>query len=159
MVLAYKAESIIEREALLSLLQAEGLEAITTPRDISRKISSNTVDLAYEGYSAIFDGFPIYVRESDLKEAQEKIRNFLFKVRNSESSPQEKASRSNFSIFYYCSIFSLFLPIILHFVGFFYLRKGFKQGEKLNLLYFVSAVVVYIWTFMVMVFFIKINWG
>ena len=66
-----RAQSIIQRDAILAALSAAGIEAVAPPRDISRKIADTTMDLAYQGYSAIFDGFLIQVPAKDLARAGE----------------------------------------------------------------------------------------
>jgi hypothetical protein len=155
-VLVHKAESIIQREALLNELAQSGIEAITSPRDMSRKISDSTVDLALEGYSAIFDGCPLLVRRQDQAAASEVIKGFLRRI---QIQPVEMAYEPSphFRRFFFCSLFGLSLPVIMHLAGGYQLFMALKNKEKIRPFYFSVSLVLFavgmVWAFSLLSFF------
>lgn len=142
-VLVFKAASIIERDALLNALNQEGIEGKTSQRDISRKITSTMVDLAYEGYSAVFDGFPIFVRGEDKDGARKIIESFFLEITRSESENLRKKPR-HLNRFYFCALYSLLFPVIFHVYGFHHLKEGLKAKEHIQWIYFVASIVLYV---------------
>lgn len=127
---AFKADSIIQRDALLSALHNNGITAQSPPRDLSRKFTDTTVDISYEGYSVFFDGFDIQVPDQDLEKAQEIISQFLRQT--NVGLAQEKTPPRYLQKFYFCSLFSGVLPILFHILALYYLFLGLKSGEKLS---------------------------
>lgn len=130
MISVFKADSMIQRDALLSALHSQGIQAISPRRDLSRKVTSTTADISYEGYSSFFDGFDIQVPDPDAEKAQEIVTKFLREtniVLSGETSPANHLQR-----FYFCSLFSLMVPIVFHGMAVYYLVLGLKTGEKLS---------------------------
>lgn len=131
MITVYKADSIIQREALLNALYNAGIRAQSPPRDISRKVTSTTVDLSFEGYSSFFDGFAIQVQDHEEHQAKEVIQKFLRETNVSLAS--EKPPVRYLQSFYFCSLFSLMIPILLQALALIYLYKGLRNNEKLEI--------------------------
>lgn len=134
-----KAESIIQREAILSELSAAGIESLTSPRDMSRKVSENTVDLGLNGYSVFFDGFPIYVRPEDLERAKSLLATILSGAKAEPSSIESP----HFKKFYFCVVFTFMLPVVLHLLAAFHLYKALKNGEKIEPAKFTISMIIY----------------
>jgi hypothetical protein len=140
--LLLKAKSIIQRDAILSELESQGINAFASPRDMSRKIADHTVDLALEGYSVFFDGFPIYVNELD-KAAADEIANRL--LRETQQTPMVSSDESpHLRRFFFCAIFSLMLPAVMHVFGAYHLYRAFKTGEKIRPLQFTVGLLLFL---------------
>lgn len=137
-----RAESIIQRDAVMSALNAAGINAFSENRDISRKIADTTVDLAYEGYSAVFDGFIIQVNEADYEQAKPIADGVLKKA--SEAKPDPGLSEgSAYRRFYFCSLFSIVMPGLFHGLAIYHLIDGIRRGEKPHFGFFaVSALML-----------------
>ena len=151
--LIYLAQSIIERDALIQYLADHSIDAFSPSRDISRKFTENTVDLAFEGYSAIFDGFKIFVSPGQKEDALNLLKEF-------QSTHQEFSSlteKSSFQTFSYCSIFSMILPFLMHFYGAINLAKAFRKKERIRVVRLVASLALYIFTLFVYGFLVK-NW-
>ena len=97
MKLIYKADSIIERDALLAHLAENDIVAESPRRDISRKMTNNTIDLSYGEYSVFFDGFSIYVRDDQEHEGRQQLISFLNRT-NPEKLLGSRKSRAELDI-------------------------------------------------------------
>jgi hypothetical protein len=126
-----RAESIIQRDAIIAALATAGINAFAETRDISRKITDNTVDLAYEGYSAVFDGFTIQVNEADFDRAK-KIADDVVKKAHDSKSDAGLSEGSAMRRFYFCSLFAVMIPVIFHGLAIYHLVDGLRRGEKLH---------------------------
>ncbi len=80
----FRSQNIIERDAFLNQLAPEGIQAVGKNRVLGRKTTHSTVDLAYQGYSSMMDGFAISVLVSRADAAQAVIEKFLGEIRRSE---------------------------------------------------------------------------
>lgn len=138
-----RAESIIQREAVISALAAQGINAFSEERDISRKIADSTVDLAYEGYSALFDGFTIHVDESDFERAQPIAESVL---RAALAAPADKGLEEGSSMrkFYFCCLFSLMFPVLFHGLALYHFVRGLQRGERPHPVYGVFALLLFV---------------
>lgn len=145
LMLIFKAQSIIQREALVSALAEENVEATTAHRHMSNRVADGTIDLALEGYSAVFDGFPIFVKERDRVPAQRVIREFLERTGSTEVAERTDAS-PHLTKFFFCSIFTIILPGIFHVVGAYHLFKGVQAREKISLIRLVAALALFTMT-------------
>ena len=124
-----QAESIIQRDAVMSALQAAGINAFAENRDISRKIADTTVDLAYEGYSAVFDGFTIQVNEADFDQAK-KIADEVVERARAAKPDASLSEGSAMRRFYFCSLFTLIFPVLFHGLAVFHFVDGIRKGER-----------------------------
>jgi hypothetical protein len=129
-----QAESIIQRDAVMSALAAAGINAFAEQRDISRKIADTTVDLAYEGYSAVFDGFTIQVNEADYDAAKE-IADEVVRVAHAAKPDVGLSEGGALRRFYFCSLFSIMIPGLFHGLAIYHLADGLRKGEKLHPLF------------------------
>ncbi len=138
----FKADSIIQRDALISALGSDGIPAQSPPRDLSRKFTDTTVDISYEGYSTFFDGFEILVRDQDTDRAKSLIEKFLREtnvVLAGEAPPPRHLQR-----FYFCGLFSMLVPVLFHGLAILYLYQGLRAGEKLSFGKTVFAALFYL---------------
>ncbi len=142
-VLVFTAESMVERDSLIALLKSEGIETESPKRDISRKYTDSTVDLSYGGYSAMFDGFKIFVEAKNQDKAHAITQNFIKEIQLKNKHPEKKENKRNLMKFYYFSIAGFFIPIIPLFFGVYYLYKGILEKEKIRKLYMVCSLFFY----------------
>src|SRR6185312_9224575 len=124
-----KAESIIQRDAIMAALENAQIPAVTPPRDISRKIADTTVDLAYEGYSAVFDGFLIQVEEKDLERACAVAEEVVRAARSASSLATDE--KSWMARFYFCSLFAMGFSVLMHVVALGCLVKALRRREPM----------------------------
>lgn len=141
--LLLQAESIIQRDAILSALKENGIEAISAPRDISRKIADSTVDLAYEGYSALFDGFAIQVAAQDFDRARQIADGILQKAEAVEKASPPTGSMRRF---YFCCLFCVSMPVLFHGLALYHLLNGLKNGEKFHPIFGTMSLLVFLST-------------
>lgn len=140
LIIIYRAPSMMERDAILNQLHENGIEALSTERDVSRKVTNSTIDLAFEGYSATMGGFPITVMKNDEEAAKKIIQDFIRKINVGPASPP---SYSHLRKFYISSIYSTMLPLAFHALGIYHLFKGLRAGEKVRTLHFIGAMLLY----------------
>jgi hypothetical protein len=149
---------MIQRDALRARLDSVQIHSESPNRDMSRKVTGTTVDLSLEGYSAMFDGFEIYVNENDVDAAKEVIERFVRDERAAvmaDTSPIPYWRR-----FYFCSIFSTMFPVFLTMLASYHLlmalRRRLKPEGRATL---IASVIMYlvgwIWTVLVVQAFLK----
>ncbi len=143
--LLIKAESIIQRDAILAALKSQGIEPHSAPRDISRKIADTTVDLSFEGFSALFDGFAIYVDEGELERAQKLTESLLKSAQKTKDDPG-LAQGGSMRRFYFCCLFSITMPILFHGLALYHLYMGLRSKEKFHPFYGTMSALVFIAT-------------
>lgn len=143
MKVVYKAPSMIERDALVTYLRENGLLVETPQLDLRRKITETTVDLAYEGYSAMAGDFPIYVPESDLEHARKLIDRFLEAVRERGKGPVAAHLNRSFQKFYLSSFACLILPGLMHCLALYNLYFALKNKEKSRPLLVLASTLVF----------------
>jgi hypothetical protein len=140
-VLVHKANSIIQRDAIVEALQSEGLNPFTQERDVSKKVADGTLDLSYGGASAMFEGFPILVTEEEAARARDVVERVLASVREQDRIPRET---DHLQKFYAMSLFSfLMIPVLAHAIGFYHLYEGIKKRQKINVVRFSAALIMY----------------
>jgi len=139
--LLYIAGSMIERDALKARLEAEGIDVVSPKRDISRKYTESTVDLSYGGYSAIFDGFKIFVEEKTFEKSKEILDSFSENLKPA-LEPDKKVSY--LKKFHYFSVASVFVPLVPLLFGIYYFYKGIKNKEKPRLVYTLFSFILYL---------------
>lgn len=143
--LLLKAESIIQRDAILAALRAQNIEPHSGPRDISRKIADTTVDLAFEGVSALFDGFAIYVDEREFDPAL-KIAEQTVKAAYKAKEDPQLAQGGSMRRFYFCCLFSFVIPGVFHGLALYHLYYGLKNRERFHPLYGTMSLLSFFFT-------------
>ncbi|MES3037906.1 MAG: hypothetical protein V4736_08370 [Bdellovibrionota bacterium] len=154
-IVVFKADNLIERDALVAQMAFQGIEARIIERPTSRRISEDTVDLAFEGVSSLFDGFPILVQTSNEDKAKALVTDFFKRRKLTLDEPEIPGERRDFHFhkYYFCGIFSSMLPVVLHGYGIYHFIKGVKKREPLRPAFFVfssalfvgSGVLVFYW--------------
>ena len=139
MKLLIKAESLIQRDAIVARLHSEGIACIAPERTISRKIMDGTVDLTLGGYSTTFDGFSIFVEDSDFERAGQIVAAFLQETTAAESS-SALTEGNPWRSFFRWVLLSLILPVLPFFIALHYLRKGMQSDLPVSRLYVVLSV-------------------
>lgn len=144
MNLLYKAQTIIEREALIHELSEAGIEVVTPPRDVSRQVSEASIDLSLGGYSTFFDGFSIYVPADNATEAKKVLSKFLLKAQQFQlQNDTKKSSLSPWQSFYANAGWTLVLPVIMHYFASIALFKAIRSGQKPQAYLFALALICY----------------
>jgi hypothetical protein len=153
-----RAESIIQRDAILAALDDVDCDYVVVPRDISRKMFDGSVDLAYGGVSAVFDGFPIMVRAKDLDRARAVAKRVLDSADALEadlaksdtgmkSTPRPRRREPSvspyFNRYYRCALYSLIVPGVFHLVGFWSLLRAIQNREIYQPRKMMVALLVY----------------
>jgi len=139
--LIHTAQSIIERDAFLAALDASDIDYLSPNRDMSRKFTETTVDLSLGGYSTFFDGFKIFVEESEKKKAEDVLNDFL--ATRKEEMSVEPSEKQYLNKFYFLSVACFFIPIVPLFFGLYFLKKGLRNGEKKKNSYFYFSILLY----------------
>ncbi len=145
MKLLIRAESLIQRDALINALREQGIEAVTGERDISRKYADETVDLAYGGISAVFEGFSIWVPEAELSRAQGIVAEVMESVR-SASSAEPLPPESHMRRFFFCTLMSIVFPVVMNILALGHLIRGLRAGESIKWWMLVFGILIWITT-------------
>jgi hypothetical protein len=138
LVLLVKAESHIERGALINELEEKGLHPVSAERDISRKTTSTTLDLSFEGYSAFFDGFSIYIPINEKAQADLIVNEMRTRVQKDKTP----ANPNYLLKFYFMAMFGLAFPGISQIPGFYFLYKGLRANEKIKPVIFMTSLLL-----------------
>lgn len=151
----YKAGGMVERDALTSRLRSIGIEAISPGRDVSRKVTDSTIDLSLGGYSAVADGFAIFVPEDQFDAAETLLAEFL---REARANPV--ADINYWQKYYACALFSLSLPFVMNIFATYHLSKAIRvQGRPTNRGYFVLASLCYMASWSLVIFAVLNHFG
>ncbi len=129
-ILLTKTPDLVVRGALVSRLGAQQIEVMAPDRDMIVNWSS-TPNLSLEGYSAIFDGYPVFVRRQDLAEAQNILRNF---EEENVQVNSEKREVDHARGFYFSALMSLLLPGLMHVIALYHLGMTFQKKQKWSVL-------------------------
>ncbi len=156
LVLVHKAQSIIQRDSLTNELAQAGIEVTTAPRDMSRKVADDTIDLALEGYSAMFDGFAMYVKNRDKSQAEAIIHKFLAAADATGRELAVEAKPNHMRKYLFCALFSIMLPGLMHIFGIYHLSAAVRKGERIQPLMFIAGTLLYIFTLVVIYVVIRI---
>lgn len=145
-VLLTKLPDLIMRSALVARLGEAQLEVYTPDRDVIVNVSSEP-NLSLEGYSALFDGYEVYVLRRNLSEAQDILKKFEELAWSSASEPIEEDHTRRF---YFAAMMSWMLPGILHLVALYQLLQALRKGQRWSKAKFLfSACVLCVSAFVV----------
>jgi hypothetical protein len=121
-----KVPDLVMRGALIIRLGEVGIEVYAPERDAIVNVSSSP-NLSLEGYSALFDGYSVYVPATRMGEAKE----ILIKVEEQAYGPAI-GETDHAKKFYFASVMSFIVPVILHFVALYHLFLALKKGQRLR---------------------------
>ena len=136
LALLTKAESIIERDAVMAMLLENNINSESPARDLSRKVTSMTPDISYEGYSAFFDGFKIFVKNEDLASAQRLLEKF------NRETPKQSVSTDYANRFYLCAFSSIVFPVIFHALAIYNFVKAVQTKQKFSKFKLNAAILI-----------------
>lgn len=123
--LLIKVPDLLMRGALVARLGEAQIEVYVPDRDAIVNVGTGP-NLALEGYSALFDGYSVYVPKLQLSEAQDILKNFEAEFfTNTEKRAVEHASK-----FYFAAVMTWAIPLVLHVIAVYHFVKAIKAGEK-----------------------------
>ncbi len=148
MEIVYKATNIIERDSLMVFFQSHGIEAITGRRDVIQNLTDQP-NLSYEGYSALFSGYEIFVQGAQLSEAKELLAQYKRQMQLRSVEPDEEHFHQQKQIerrMMTTAILSLFLPVIAHIIFIYLLFRGLLTGNRFSKWFLIRVIIILIST-------------
>jgi hypothetical protein len=127
----------------MSLLKENGIESFTGPRDVIVNLT-NHVNLGFEGYSAVFEGYRIYTEADNAEKSKQLIAQKNFKLRNLEEPRLEE--NIEMKKFLSGAIFSLLLPGIMNTVSIYWLFRALVLRQKISFFRFTFACLIWLAT-------------
>jgi hypothetical protein len=101
-----RVQDLIVRGALVARLGEAQIEVYTPDRDVIVNLNSNAPNLSLEGYSALFEGYAVYVLRRNFSEAKEIWARFEEEMY--KPSETEIAETDHVHKFYSMAVMSLF---------------------------------------------------
>ncbi len=126
-VLLTKVPNLIMRGALIHKLGESQIEVYAPDRDAIVNVSSGP-NLSLEGYSALFDGYEVYVAKQKLQEAKEILKEIETQTYEPSEGEIDHAGK-----FYFSAIMSFMIPVIMHVLAIYHLIQARKKKQKLKL--------------------------
>jgi hypothetical protein len=165
MKIIYHAGGLIERDALVARLKAEGIEPYIPPEsDItSRRVTPSVVDLSLGEASPFqFKGFAVYVNEPDFAQAQSVLKEWqqehktphlrefnehnepseLNEHNHAEQNEADSTLTNHWKSFYFYAFATLVLPGPTHFLALWELLKNIRHLSQVRPVYFVFANIL-----------------
>lgn len=122
-----KVPDLIMRGALISQLGEEGIEVYAPDRDAIVNVSSSP-NLSLEGYSALFDGYSVYVPATRLGESKVILEKVLDQAYAKTEDEIDHAKK-----FYFAALMSFIVPVVLHIMAIYHLVLAIKKKQKLKI--------------------------
>lgn len=138
-VVLAKVPDLITRGALISRLGEDQIEVYAPDQDAIVNLSSSSPNLSLEGYSAVFDGYRVYVNRRKLGEAQKIWADFEAEMYKPDPNPRETDHPHKF---YMMAATSFLFPIITHFLAVYHLREAIRKKQKLSGLKLIFSILV-----------------
>lgn len=145
-----KLPDLISRGALINLLGEKQIEVYAPDRDVIVNVNPASPNLSLEGYSAIFDGYEVYVARKKLNDAKniwEEFQKEMYKPSLIETDHPHK--------FYSMSVMSFFFPLVTHTLALYHLREGLRKGQKFSVIKVAFSILVLIPSAILGVFFLR----
>src|SRR5687768_17284034 len=121
-------------------LKDNGIESFTGQRDVIVNLT-NHVNLGYEGYSAVFEGYRIYTEASNAEKSKQLITQQNFRLRNLEEPRLDE--NVEMKKFLSGAIFSLLLPGIMNIVAIYWLFRALALRQKISPIRFIFACLIW----------------
>lgn len=125
LVLLCKVPSVIERDALLATLHERGIEALSPERDVIVNLAGEP-NLALGGYSAVFEGYPVFVPRESEGAGREALA--VFRRRDLHAISDGHGDRDGIDDagrrFLLCSFWSIALPVALNLVALYWFFRS-----------------------------------
>jgi hypothetical protein len=139
----------VQKQALIHFLGLDGVEAYSPDRDAITQLG-NEPQLSLGGYSAFFDGYPVYVSPKDWHQATLTLEKFTA-ISNQKSQEPTDYLRS----FQICAIFTVLLPLVFHAIGLYHLWKALKSRQFLWNVRTLLSLLIFLATFAVVIVFLR----
>ncbi len=123
-VLLVKVPDLIIRGALIHKLGEHSIEAYAPDRDAIINLSSSP-NLSLEGYSALFDGYSVYVPRLKIEESKQ----ILIEIERQRDSLHENEV-DHTKKFYFASVMSFFVPGVLHLAAGYHIFQAIQKKQK-----------------------------
>ena len=140
-----KVPDLIMRGALINQLGEVGIEVYAPDRDAIVNVSS-TPNLSLEGYSALFDGYAVYVPATRMPEAKEILQKVMDQHFAKTDSEVDHAKK-----FYFAALMSFIVPVILHVMALYHLGQAIRKKQKLKLVKTLFSIFVLVASSMVII--------
>ena len=138
-VLLTRVPDLIIRGALIARLGEDQIEVYAPERDVIVNLNSTTPNLSLEGYSALFEGYAVYVPKPRLQQAQTILEKFQEEMKPSQS---EREDIDHPQRFYSMAVMSLFFPLLTHAVAFYHLALAIRKRQKFKKVKFVLSLLL-----------------
>lgn len=148
----HRARNVIERDSIMAHLKSEGIDSFTGQRDVIVNLTDH-VNLGLEGYSALFEGYRIYVQAENKDRSQQLIRQQNLVIQNTPQEPTDENRELN--KFVSSCLFSVLLPGIMNLLALFWLVKGLQKHQSLTRVKWTLAV--FIWCSSMLLFMSIVN--
>lgn len=122
-----KVPDLVIRGALISRLGEEQIEVYAPDHDVIVNLNSSSPNLSLEGYSALFEGYRVYVDRRQLELAKKVWSDFQTEIYKPSDTPPDHPHK-----FYTMSVMSFFFPVITHILAIYHLREGLKKRQKFS---------------------------
>lgn len=143
-----KVPDLVQREALVYQLGQAQIEVYAPDRDVMTVLGSGP-QLGWEGYSAVFDGYSVFVSVKDWTRAQEILKSFQGTPNSDTASFTDSMDR-----FHLCAIFTFLLPIILHLAALYHLFWAVKKDQFQWSLRTLFSVLIFLATLSLLIVFL-----
>lgn len=140
-ILLCKVPSIIERDALLAALGEAGIGASSPDRDMMINLAGEP-NLALGGYSALFEGYSVFVPAGRETEARSVLAAFRRRDMHLSRSDREPGAEESATLdpagrrFLACAFFSVVVPVALNVASLYWFFRSrnvfrFRPGAAL----------------------------
>lgn len=119
-----KIPDLITRDVLVVRLGEKGIEVYAPERDMIVNVSPSP-NFSLEGYSALFDGYPVYVDQGDLARSRQVFEDFQKEIYQPSLEPVDHTSK-----FYFACVMTMILPGILHAIALFHLVQALRKKQS-----------------------------
>ena len=140
-----KVPDLIMRGALINQLGEVGIEAYAPDRDAIVNVTSTT-NLSLEGYSALFDGYAVYVPATRMPEAKDILQKVVDQHYAKTHTEVDHAKK-----FYFASLMSFIVPVVLHVMALYHLGQAIRKKQKLKIGKTVFSIFILVASSMVIV--------
>ncbi len=133
-----KIPDLITRDALIARLGEKRIEVYAPDRDVIVNVSSSP-NLSLEGYSALFDGYPVYDDQSELTLSRQVLEEFQKEVYQPSLEPIDHTRK-----FYFACVMTVMLPGVLHVIAIYHLVYAILKGQTFKPVKTVFSALIFV---------------